>query len=175
MKKAIDILLIILIFFIIYFLQSDFFTWFNIAGVMPNMFVILIMLIGLFMKKKWGFAFGIIFGLLLDLFIGIKIGVNAIALGIIGICAEALDKNFSKDSRITVIFLTALLTLLAEIIICSLQVIFCRAQIEIIRFVKVIGIEIIYNIILIIIMYSGFLKLGNKIEEDFANNSFLKF
>lgn len=175
MKKASDIFFIILIFFIIYFLQSNFFTWFNIAGIMPNLFVILIMLIGLFMKKKAGFIFGIIFGLLIDLFIGVRIGINAISLAIIGLAAEILDKNFSKDNRITVMFLTSILTLLAEIIVYILQVLFCGANMQILEFTKVIVIEIIYNAILIAIIYPGFLSFGSKIENDFTENSFLKF
>lgn len=175
MKKTVDILYIILIFFIIYFLHSNFFTWFNIAGVMPNLFVILIMFIGLFMKKKAGFIFGVIFGLALDFFIGIRIGINAIALAIVGLCAEVLDKNFSKDSRITVMFLTCILSLLAEIIIYVLQILFCGANLEIIGFIKVASIEVIYNVILIAIIYPIFLSFGSKIEEDFTKNSFLRF
>ena len=175
MKKASDIFFIILIFFIIYFLQSNFFTWFNIAGIMPNLFVILIMLIGLFVKKKTGFVFGIIFGLLIDLFIGAKIGINAISLAIVGLAAEILDKNFSKDNRITVMFLTSILTLLAEVIVYVLQVLFCGSNMQILEFTKVIVIEIIYNAILISIIYPGFLSFGSKIENDFTENSFLKF
>lgn len=175
MKKAIDIFFIILIFFIIYFLQSNFLTWFNIAGVMPNLFIILIMLIGLFMKKKSGFIFGIIFGLLIDFFIGTRIGINAISLGIVGLCAERLDESFSKDNRITVMFLTLILTLLTEIIICVLQILFCKVSINILEFTKVIAIEMLYNAILIAIIYPIFLSFGSKIEDDFTNNSFLKF
>lgn len=175
MKKAIDIFFIILIFFIIYFLQSNFFTWFNIAGVMPNLFIVLIMLIGLFMKKKSGFIFGIIFGLLIDFFIGTRIGINAISLGIVGLCAERLDESFSKDNRITVMFLTLILTLLTEIIICVLQILFCKVSINILEFTKVIAIEMLYNAILIAIIYPIFLSFGSKIEDDFTNNSFLKF
>lgn len=175
MKKISDIFFIILIFFIIYFLQSNFFTWFNIAGIMPNMFIILIMLIGLFMKKKLGFAFGIIFGLLLDFFIGIKIGINAIAFAIVGIVAETLDKNFAKDNRITVMFLTSILTLLVEVIVYGLQIIFCGVNLQILEFIKIISIEIIYNAILIAIIYPAFLAFGNKIENDFTKNTFLKF
>lgn len=175
MKKVIDIFFIILIFFIIYFFQSNFFTWFNIAGIMPNLFVILIMLIGLFMKKKSGFIFGIIFGLLLDLFIGIKIGINAISLGLIGLMAEILDKNFAKDNRITVMFLTSILTLLAEVIVYVIQILFCGINVQILEFVKVIIIEIIYNSILIAILYPIFLLFGSRIEKDFTKNTFLKF
>ena len=127
------------------------------------------------MKKKAGFIFGIIFGLLIDLFIGLRIGINAISLGIVGLVAEILDKNLSKDNRITVMFLTSILTLLAEIIVCILQVLFCSANIHILEFTKVIVIEIIYNAIVIAIIYPIFLSFGSKIENDFTKNNFLKF
>ena len=52
MKKTITIICLILSFFVIYFLQANFFTWFNIAGIMPNLYVILELFIGLFMKRK---------------------------------------------------------------------------------------------------------------------------
>lgn len=175
MKKTVDIFGITLIFFIIYFLQSNFFIWFNIAGVMPNLFVILVMLIGLFIKKKTGFVFGIIFGLLLDLFIGLKVGLNAVSLSIVGLVSELLDKNFSKDNRITVMLLTCVLTFLSEIIFYSLQVLFCGVDLQIFEFIKIVFIEIIYNAFLIAIIYPLFLSLGEKIESDFTTNSFLKF
>lgn len=175
MKKAADIFFIILIFFIIYFLQSNFFTWFNIAGVMPNLFIVLIMLIGLFMKRKFGFIFGIVFGLLIDLFIGVRIGINAISLAIVGLCAETLDKSFSKDNRITVMFLTCILTVLAEIIMYTLQILFCGATLQVLEFTKVVSIEVAYNAIIIAVIYPLFLAFGTKIEDDFTNKSFLKF
>lgn len=175
MKKATDIFFIILIFFIIYFLQSNFFTWFNIAGVMPNLFIVLTMLIGLFMKKKSGFVLGIIFGVLIDLFVGVRIGINAISLAIVGLCAEALDKSFSKDNRITVMFLTCILTVLAEVIVYALQILFCGTNLQVLAFTKVIAIEVLYNAILIAVIYPLFWAFGSKIEDDFTNNRFLKF
>ena len=56
MKKAVSILLMFIAFLIIYFLQVNFFTWFNIAGVMPNLFVVLILVIGLFAGKYAGIS-----------------------------------------------------------------------------------------------------------------------
>ncbi len=142
---------------------------------MPNLFVVLIMMIGLFMKKKSGFIFGIIFGLLIDLFVGVRIGINAISLAIVGLCAEFLDKNFSKDNRITVMFLTCILTVLAEIIVYALQIFFCGATLQVLEFTKVVAIEVVYNAILIAVSYPLFLAFGTKIEDDFSNKSFLKF
>ena len=75
MRKSIDILIIILLFVINYYLQVNFFTWFKIAGIMPNLFILFVMMIGLFLKKEYGVFFGIVFGLLLDFFIGERIGI----------------------------------------------------------------------------------------------------
>lgn len=176
MKKAIDIFFIILIFFVIYFLQVNFFTWFNIAGIMPNLFIILIMVIGLFMKKDFGFFFGILFGLLLDIFIGTRIGINAITFAIVGLVSGYLDKNFSKDNRMTVMLMTMLITIVAELITYILKISFCGAIFEIASFIKIVLIEMVYNAILIIIFYPIFFSFGNRLEQDFINNnSFLKF
>lgn len=175
MKTIITIFSIILIFLSIYFLQVNFFSWFNIAGVMPNLFIIFIMIIGLFLKKEAGFIFGIVFGLLLDFFIGERIGINAIALSSVGFVAGIIEKNFSKDNRITVMIITAILTLCFEVIIYILNIVFLgNTNIEIMRFIKVVAIEILYNVILIIILYPLFSKVKNKLEQDLIENkSFL--
>ena len=69
MKRFIINILLILAFIIIYFLHSNLFTWFKIAGVMPNIFVILVLFIGLYANKYMGVVYGIIFGLLILLFL----------------------------------------------------------------------------------------------------------
>ncbi len=85
MKKVLVIIELFIIFLILYFLQSNFFSWYNILGISPNLFVILILFIGLFMGKAYGFILGIIFGIILDFFIGTKIGISAVVMGITGI------------------------------------------------------------------------------------------
>lgn len=85
MKKILSTIIIFFIFILIYFLQSNFFTWFNIAGVKPNLFIILVLITGLFVGKIYGSTLGIILGLLLDFFIGKNLGVYAIQLGLAGL------------------------------------------------------------------------------------------
>lgn len=94
MKKSLSILYIILVFFLIYFLQSNFFTWFNIAGIMPNLYVILVLFIGLFMQRKLGLGFGLIFGLYLDIVLRKNVGISALALGIIRITRRNIKQKF---------------------------------------------------------------------------------
>ena len=93
MKKFIINIILVLAFIIIYFLHSNLFTWFKIAGVMPNLFVILVLFIGLYSNKYMGVIYGVIFGLLLDLFIGKKVGVTAIMLGTVGIIGMLFDQK----------------------------------------------------------------------------------
>ena len=52
MKKIFINLILIVIGFVIYFLQSNFFNWFSIAGVKPNLFIVYILFIGLFYNDK---------------------------------------------------------------------------------------------------------------------------
>ncbi len=94
MKKILSLIIIFITFILIYFLQSNFFSWFNIAGVKPNLFIIFILLIGIFIGKIYGASIGIILGLLLDLFIGKALGVNAIVLGITGLMRRNIYKKY---------------------------------------------------------------------------------
>lgn len=96
MKKVLSILIIFITFVVIYFLQSNFFSWFNIAGIKPNLFIILVLFIGVFIGKTYGAAIGIVLGLLLDFFIGKTMGINASMLGIAGILRRNPYKKFFK-------------------------------------------------------------------------------
>ena len=85
MKKILSTIIIFLILILIYFLQSNLFNWFNIAGVKPNLFIILALIVGLFVGKIYGATTGIVLGLLLDFFIGKRLGIYAIQLGLAGL------------------------------------------------------------------------------------------
>lgn len=173
MRKFKVILIIILLFVLIYFLQSNFFSWFNIGGIMPNLFIILTLFIGLFVGNKIGAIFGIIFGIIIDLSIGNTIGFTSTFLGIIGILGEAFDKNFSKDSRLTMIFMSAVCTAFYEIAIYAVKIIVSGANLEILTFILTIFIEVIFNTLLIIIFYPLIRKLGYYIEDSFKGKKIL--
>ncbi len=172
-KKVIAVLLLILSFFIIYFLQSNFFTWFTIARVQPNLFVIFILLIGLFAGKKVGLVLGIIFGFYLDIVIGRRIGVSGIMLGIIGLAGEYLDKNFSKESRITIILMIICSTIIFEVGTYIFSLITLPVTVEILGFLKILFIETLYNVIITIIIYPIIQKLGHILEETFKTRNIL--
>ena len=173
MKKVVAVLLIILSFFIIYFLQSNFFTWFTIAKVQPNLFVIFVLLIGLFAGKKLGLVLGIIFGFYLDVVVGRQIGISGIMLGLIGLAGEYLDKNFSKESRITIILMIISSTVVFEVGSYMFSLITFPVTVEIFGFLKILLIETLYNVIVTIIIYPIIQKLGHLLEETFKTRNIL--
>lgn len=173
MKKVSIAIGLILSFLIVYLLQSNFFSWFNLAGVRPNLFVILVLSIGLFTGRGFGSAFGILFGLSLDFFIGKSIGISAIMLGIIGFLGGYLSKNFSKDSRITMMIMILFATLIYEIGTYMFNYFINSVNIELFYFVKVLLIELVFNLLITIVIYPLIMKFGYKIEENFRENKIL--
>lgn len=173
MKKNISIFLICIAFLIIYILQANFFSWFTIAGIQPNIFIIFIVFLGLFGGRHMGVISGVIFGLLLDLFIGKNVGVSAIMLGIIGILAGFLDKNFSKDSKLTIILMIMATTVIYEIGMYVINTIIFSYEVVVWNFIKILLIEVFYNAILTIIIYPLLQRLGFALEEIYKENKIL--
>lgn len=173
MKKTIINISLILTAILIYILQANFFTWFNIAGIMPNLFVIFILFIGLFGNRTMGTIYGLIVGLILDFVIGTKVGINSIGLGLIGFLAAVFDKNFSKDSRMTIMVMVVVATTIFEVLSYMLNYIFVSINIEILNFVKILAIEVIYNLMITIIVYPLIQKFGYYIENEYKGNKIL--
>ena len=173
MKRFIINFSLILIAFLIYFLQENFFDWFTIAGVMPNLFIIFILFIGLFAGKNKGTAFGIGTGLMLDIVVGNKIGIYTIVLGGVGFVSGIFAKNFSKDSRMTIMFMTAGLTAAYEIIVYVLNYFILDTNFEILIFLRILVVEVIYNILLTIILYPLLKKFGYYIEHEYNGDRIL--
>lgn len=174
MKKTLAIICLILAFFVIYFLQSDFFSWFTIGGIKPNLFIILSLFIGLFLGRRYGLFFGIIYGFLLDSLIGRNIGISSVMLGIIGLMGGYIDKNFSKDSRLMIMAMVAITTVIYELgfyIIQSIVLSYTIAEFTI--FIKTIIIELIFNIVITIIIYPLIKKSGYFLEGIFKENNIL--
>lgn len=167
------IIVLIISFFIIYFLQANFFTWFTIAGVMPNLFVIFILFVGLFAGKKIGLVLGIILGFYIDTIIGRQIGISGIMLGLIGLAGEYLDKNFSKESRLTIIIMIVSSTIIYEIGCYAFNLMTLNMEIELVSFIRTLLIETLYNTIIAIIIYPLMQKLGHILEETFKTRTIL--
>ena len=131
---------------------------------MPNLFILLIMVIGLFAGKYAGISTGVVAGLFLDIFISKKIGVTAITLGLVGFIGALLDKNFSKDSRITLLY---------ETLNYAINAIIFSYSLELVDFFIKLVIETLFNILITIILYPLIQKCGYALEENFKETKIL--
>jgi len=67
-------------------------------------------------------------------------------------------------------------TIIFELIFYVLQILICNMQIEIIPFIKIIVIEIIYNLIITIIIYPGIQRFGAYVQNVFTEDKgFIKY
>lgn len=173
MKSFKGISIVVLLFIIIYFLQVNFFSWFNISGIMPNLFVVLALFIGLFVGNKLGVVFGLAFGIILDLTFGRMVGPTGILLAITGLIGEYFDKNFSKDNRIMIILVSIVCTILFEVGMYVFKFATLKIDIDIPTFIFNLVIENLFNTLLIIIFYSGIKKLGYYLEDTFKGRKLL--
>lgn len=140
---------------------------------MPNLFIMFILFIGLFYSKTAGMLYGIACGIMLDLFIGRKVGITAIMLGIVGLIGGIFDKNFSKESRITIIIMVIVSTFIYEIGSYIIGCFIFGYDVQIVSFIKILLIEAMYNIIVTIILYPLLQKFGYEIEEEYKGNKIL--
>ena len=172
-KKVKTIIIIIGLFLIVYFLQINFFSWFTIRGIQPNLFIILVLVIGLFAGKKLGGISGLIIGIILDFLIGKSVGYTGLFLGIVGLLGEYFDKNFSKESRLAIILMSGGSTILYEIGMYVVNILKYSVEIEMIPFLIILTVETIFNILIVMILYPGIRKLGYYIESIYKGNKIL--
>ena len=173
MKRVIINVVLVITIILIYILQTNFFNWFTIAGIMPNIFVIFVLFIGLFGNKAMGTIYGLVVGLFIDCLVGTTMGINCIGLGLIGFLSTIFDKNFSKDSRMTIMVMSVASTIIFETITYILNYIIINTNLEIVNFAKILAIETLYNLILTIIIYPLIQKAGYYIENEYKGNKIL--
>ena len=131
------------------------------------MFIILILTIGLFADKKVGFVLGVLFGFYLDTTCGKILGQTALMLGIIGILGEYWDKRYTKESRVSLMVMISFATIIYELGIYFFNILKFSSLLELSQFLRILFVEVIYNLIIVIIIYPLIQKLGRKLEEVF--------
>lgn len=167
MKKFKSFLILLLLFLIIYFLQFNFFTWFNIRGIMPNLFLVFTLFVGIFIGQRIGIAVGLFVGIVIDVIIGKQVGFTGIALGIVGYVGELLDKNFDKNNLLTLLAMVAIVTFGYELVNMFYIIVRNGLNFNIFIFLVMIVVEVLFNVLLVMIFYPLIKKIGHYFEEVF--------
>lgn len=86
---------------------------------------------------------------------------------------EILSKNFSKDSRFIVTVMVIITTIIYEILVYVLTILRTEGVLEILAFLKILAIEILFNTLITIIIYPIIKKAGYYVENLFDDKFIL--
>jgi rod shape-determining protein MreD len=146
---------------ICFLLQTTVFQWFRLAGVTPNLLLILTVSIGFMRGRKEGLFIGFICGLLIDVYYGNLIGICALIYLVIGYLSGYANKIFARED----LSIPLLLIGVGEFIYFFLYYVLeflLRGRLNIIYYFIHIGFpRIIYTVVVSTFMY----KLLNKINS----------
>lgn len=173
MKKTSKVILLIGLYLVVFFLQANVFQNFTIAGIMPNLFVLYILFIGLFANVTMSVLFGVIGGLIVDLAYSKTIGVTALMMCVIGYLGAYFDRNFSKENKITIILMVAISTIIFETGYYGINSVILGFDTEMLYFAKILAIEVLYNVLLTILLYPFIQKVGYGIDRTFKKTNIL--
>lgn len=124
-------------------------------------------------EKREELFIGIIFGIFIDIWIGKTLGLTSIALALVGVISGILDKTFSKDSRLVVLLMGIVCTIIYEVVLYFMQYFAIGITIETLEFIKILSIEVIYNVLIIIILYPLMKLTGYEIENEVKGDKIL--
>lgn len=150
--------------FIIYFFQTGVFTHLALGGIVPNLFIICTVTIGMIRGKKEGCLIGFFCGILMDALFGVYFGMYALVLSVIGYLAGYVQQIFYEEDMtlpIVIIGIADLLYGVAIYLLCFLT----RGRMDFIfYFGRIILPETIYTLILAVFVYSIIGWINKKIE-----------
>lgn len=162
MRRKIVLFIIVTICFL---LQSTVFSALSIAGISPNLLIIVVSAMGLMRGRKEGMWIGFFCGLLVDIFFGFYLGVYALLYMYVGYMNGMLQKRFFPDDiKLPMIMIGA------SDICCNLLIyfflFFLRGRFDFIYYLRAVILpEFVYTMIVTIFLYYILLKLNQKMED----------
>lgn len=164
-------IILIFVFLFIYFLQACVFSNLTIGGIKPNLFVIFILVIGLFGNNYLSLIFSVICGIWIDSIYGEVIGITSAMFCIIGFMATWFDSLWSKDEKISIVIMVIIATFIFEFGSYFLRSVIFDFEMELLPFFKGLAIEELYNILLTIIFFGLIKKVGYSMERKLKRSN----
>lgn len=156
--------------FIGYFLQTGVFTKLALGGIVPNLFVICTVSIGMIRGKKEGCIIGFVFGILMDALYAMYFGVYALLFAVMGYIAGYVQQIFYEEDMTLPIVMIGVADILYGIAI-YLFGFFPRGRTEFFFYLgRIILPEMVYTLILAVFLYRIIAFVNRKIEIKGSEN-----
>ena len=150
--------------FLVYFLQTGVFTHLTLGGIVPNLFIICIVSIGIIRGKKDGCILGFFLGILTDALFASYFGFYALVLSVIGYLAGYVHQIFYEEDMTLPIVMIGIADILYGIIIYVFSFLTRGRMNFFIYLRKIIIPEMIYTLILAVFLYRLISWINKKIE-----------
>ena len=155
-----------IIMFIGYILQTTIIPSFELWGVFPNLILVLICCFAFLGGSKDGIITGVSLGLLSDLAYGRAIGLYTLLGLYLGVFAGKFNKRFFKDNYLVALVFMIVCTFVYEGIIYIFSVLIYNGDFHVITAFVKIAIEAFLNAIVAVIVYPILLKLNLNFEVN---------
>lgn len=165
-KKILVGFIVFILIYICIYLQINFLNYIQLFGVSANIGIIFVTGIGILSGKVPGGITGATYGILLDLLYGKSFGVYFMIYMALGIASGVLSKGFSKENKLSVIYMSAIFTVIVEALTYFCFIIIYRYTFEFSAMINIILKETIYNIFIAAILFKPLTLIGEIINKS---------
>lgn len=162
MKRCITIGILIIICFLC---QSTIFHFFELAGVVPNLMLIITMSFGLMRGRKEGLLVGFFSGLLIDIFFGSILGPYAFIYMTIGYTNGFFHRIYYVEDVLLPMIMITLNDFLYNIII-FVVFFMLRNHLDFLQYLKIVILpEMIYTILITLFFYKILVRINLRLKK----------
>lgn len=171
-RNILTVIYIVLLILLIFFIQLYFINPRELFGIKPNLILILSIVISLWFGLYVGGISSFFLGVVTDVLFGSStIGIFTISYTIVGIVVGALNNNYRKESKMSLIYVTIIATFLFEMTQYFCYLLFFDSVTNIFYLLKQIIISSLLNIVIVYIIYSIIFKITEYIEDRIIQNA----
>ena len=159
------ILIIALVIYVCFLLQTSVFSRYRLAGVTPNILICVVSTYGFMKGRKYGILIGFFVGILLDIFSGGLFGMYALIYMYIGLLNGLFKKQFFGDDLRLPMILIGTSDLIYGIA-TYLTLFAIRSQYDFSYYLlNIILPEVVYTLLVSIFVYYAILHLNNWVDK----------
>lgn len=151
---------------ITYVLQTTIIQNFNIAGIYPNLALVVTCCIAFLFGSTSGSVVGFSLGILCDFYWGRTIGLYAMLGMYLGLVIGQFNKKFFKDNYLIVCMIMVISTVFFETIVYIFSALIYSQNIDLLRLLFKLFVAIVVNGIASIIIYPILMKINLTLEID---------